>query len=136
MGIRRCGRVGSRRSSGGIRAEGYFGQISTDISLNGKILRMNPDGSVPADNPFHNYVWSYGHRNPQGLAFDSARRLWEQEFGNSIVDETNLVTRGGNYGWPACEGTSGTCGTAGLIAPRLTYPVADGSGIAAVQNAL
>jgi len=44
-------------------------------SLNGKILRLNPDGSVPSDNPFGTYVWSYGHRNPQGLAFDSQGRL-------------------------------------------------------------
>lgn len=107
-------------------------------SLNGKILRLNPDGSVPSDNPFGNYVWSYGHRNPQGLAFDSQGRLWEQEFGNSIMDETNLITKGGNYGWPACEGTSGTCGTAGFIAPKHTYPTADGScsGIAIVHDVL
>ncbi|MDT8912265.1 PQQ-dependent sugar dehydrogenase [Amycolatopsis sp. PS_44_ISF1] len=105
-------------------------------SLNGKILRLNPDGSVPADNPFGNYAWSYGHRNPQGLAFDSRGRLWEQEFGNSIMDETNLITKGGNYGWPACEGTSGTCGTAGLIAPKRTYSTADGScsGLAIVHD--
>ncbi|WP_433223354.1 PQQ-dependent sugar dehydrogenase [Dactylosporangium sp. CS-047395] len=104
--------------------------------LNGKILRLNPDGSVPSDNPFGNYVWSYGHRNPQGLAFDSQGRLWEQEFGNSVMDETNLITRGGNYGWPACEGTSGTCGTAGYIAPKRTYPTADGScsGLAVVRD--
>ncbi|WP_410589285.1 PQQ-dependent sugar dehydrogenase [Amycolatopsis sp. lyj-23] len=107
-------------------------------SLNGKILRLNPDGSVPSDNPFGNYVWSYGHRNPQGLAFDSQGRLWEQEFGNAIMDETNLITKGGNYGWPACEGTSGTCGTAGFIAPKRTYPTADGScsGIAIVRDVL
>ena len=106
--------------------------------LNGKILRLNPDGSVPTDNPFGNYVWSYGHRNPQGLAFDSQGRLWEQEFGNSVMDETNLITKGGNYGWPACEGTSGTCNTPGYIAPKHTYPTADGScsGIAIVQDAL
>ncbi|WP_433065311.1 PQQ-dependent sugar dehydrogenase [Dactylosporangium sp. CS-033363] len=105
-------------------------------NLNGKILRLNPDGSVPSDNPFGNYVWSFGHRNPQGLAFDSQGRLWEQEFGNSVMDETNLITRGGNYGWPACEGTSGTCGTAGYIAPKRTYPTADGScsGLAVVRD--
>jgi glucose/arabinose dehydrogenase len=107
-------------------------------SLNGKVLRLNTDGSVPSDNPFGNYVWSYGHRNPQGLAFDSQGRLWEQEFGNSIMDETNLITKGGNYGWPACEGTSGTCGTAGFIAPKRTYTTAEGScsGIAIVRDAL
>ena len=107
-------------------------------SLNGKILRLNPDGTVPADNPFGNYVWSYGHRNPQGLAFDSQGRLWEQEFGNAVMDETNLITKGGNYGWPACEGTSGTCGTPGIIAPKHTYPTADGScsGITVVRDVL
>ena len=107
-------------------------------SLNGKVLRLNPDGTVPSDNPFGNFVWSYGHRNPQGLAFDSQGRLWEQEFGNAVMDETNLITKGGNYGWPACEGTSGTCGTAGYIAPKRTYPTADGScsGIAIVRDVL
>lgn len=104
--------------------------------LEGKILRVNPDGSVPADNPFGNLVWSYGHRNPQGLAFDAQGRLWAQEFGNSVMDETNLVTRGGNYGWPACEGTVGSC--AGYVAPKRTYPTSEGScsGIAIVGDAL
>ena len=108
-------------------------------NLSGKVLRLNPDGSVPSDNPFTgSYVWSYGHRNPQGLAFDSQGRLWEQEFGNSVMDETNLIVKGGNYGWPACEGTSGTCGTAGYIAPKYTYPTSDGScsGIAIVRDVL
>jgi len=107
-------------------------------SLNGKVLRLDPDGSVPADNPFGSYVWSYGHRNPQGLAFDSRGRLWEQEFGNSVMDETNLITKGGNYGWPACEGTTGSCGTPGFIAPKRTYPTSDGScsGIAIVRDVL
>jgi len=106
--------------------------------LNGKVLRLNPDGSVPADNPFGNYVWSYGHRNPQGLAFDAQGRLWEQEFGNAIMDETNLIVKGGNYGWPKCEGTSGQCGTPGFIAPKATYPTPAGScsGIAIVKNAI
>jgi glucose/arabinose dehydrogenase len=108
-------------------------------NLGGKVLRLNPDGSVPADNPFpDSFVWSYGHRNPQGLAFDSQGRLWEQEFGNSVMDETNLIVKGGNYGWPACEGTTGTCGTAGYIAPKYTYPTSDGScsGIAIVRDVL
>ncbi|WAC75255.1 lectin [Roseateles sp. SL47] len=110
--------------------------------LSGKVLRMNVDGTVPTDNPFGNLVWSYGHRNPQGLAFDAQGRLWEQEFGDSTMDETNLIQKGGNYGWPICEGTvsrSGTgCATAGFLAPKYTYPVADGScsGIAIVRQAL
>jgi len=107
-------------------------------SLNGKVLRINPDGTIPADNPFHNAVWSYGHRNVQGLAFDSQGRLWEQEFGNSIMDETNLIVKGGNYGWPSCEGTSGSCNNPGFIPPKKTYPVAQGScsGITIIHDAL
>jgi glucose/arabinose dehydrogenase len=107
-------------------------------SLNGKVLRIDPDGGIPADNPFGNAVWSYGHRNPQGLAFDSRGRLWEQEFGNSVMDETNLITRGGNYGWPACEGTSGSCDQPGFVAPKQTYPTsaASCSGITIVRDAL
>ncbi len=107
-------------------------------NLAGKVLRINADGGIPADNPFGNAVWSYGHRNPQGLAFDSQGRLWEQEFGNSVMDETNLIVRGGNYGWPRCEGTSGSCAEPGFIAPKHTFPVASGScsGIAIVGDAL
>ncbi|MBM0231831.1 PQQ-dependent sugar dehydrogenase [Micromonospora sp. STR1_7] len=132
----RFGPDGKLYASTGDAQNGNYAQDRS--SLEGKVLRLNPDGTVPADNPFGNYVWSYGHRNPQGLAFDSQGRLWEQEFGNSVMDETNLITRGGNYGWPACEGTSGTCGTAGFIAPVRTYPTAEGScsGITIVRDAL
>jgi glucose/arabinose dehydrogenase len=114
----------------------------SNSSLNGKILRIRPDGSIPSDNPFGNAVWSKGHRNPQGLAFDSLGRLWEQEFGDSVMDETNLITKGGNYGWPDCEGTSnhggGGCGQSGFIAPKRTYSVGSGScsGIAIVNDVL
>jgi glucose/arabinose dehydrogenase len=105
-------------------------------SLNGKVLRINADGSIPADNPFHNAVWSYGHRNVQGLAFDAQGRLWEAELGNSNMDELNLIQKGGNYGWPACEGTAGNC--AGYLAPVRTWPVAQASpsGLAIVNNTL
>ncbi|MGV9212599.1 PQQ-dependent sugar dehydrogenase [Micromonospora sp. RB23] len=132
----RFGPDGKLYASTGDAQNGAYAQDRA--ALEGKVLRLNPDGTVPSDNPFGNYVWSYGHRNPQGLAFDSQGRLWEQEFGNSVMDETNLITKGGNYGWPACEGTSGTCGTAGYIAPVRTYPTAEGScsGIAIVRDAL
>ncbi|MDG4787755.1 PQQ-dependent sugar dehydrogenase [Micromonospora sp. WMMD1102] len=104
----------------------------------GKVLRLGPDGAVPSDNPFGNHVWSYGHRNPQGLAFDSRGRLFEQEFGNNVLDETNIIVRGGNYGWPACEGTVGDCANPNFVAPIHTYPVADAScsGIAIVRDVL
>jgi glucose/arabinose dehydrogenase len=72
----------------------------------GKVLRLNDDGSVPADNPFADRggvtaeIWSLGHRNPLGLAFDSAGRLWDVEMGPQGGDELNLVERGANYGYP------------------------------------
>ncbi|MDY7086689.1 MAG: PQQ-dependent sugar dehydrogenase [Actinomycetota bacterium] len=115
------------------------GQAQDLGNLGGKVLRLRPDGGVPGDNPFAgSYVWSYGHRNPQGLAFDSQGRLWEQEFGNNVMDETNLIVKGGNYGWPACEGTTGDCAGEGLVAPVRTYPVASAScsGIAIVRDVL
>ena len=80
-------------------------------SQNGKILRMNPTGSVPGDNPFGgSRVWSLGHRNPQGLAFDRGGRLWAPEFGQNTYDEVNLVQKGKNYGWPEVEGRGDTDG--------------------------
>ncbi|QFU88775.1 PQQ-dependent sugar dehydrogenase [Amycolatopsis sp. YIM 10] len=92
----------------------------------GKILRIHPDGTIPADNPFPGKaIWSYGHRNVQGLDFDSKGRLWSSEFGNSSQDEVNLITKGGNYGWPGCEGTSGTC--SGTIAPKKTWSTSSAS---------
>jgi glucose/arabinose dehydrogenase len=71
----------------------------------GKILRVTPEGGVPDDNPFDGSpIWSYGHRNVQGLAFDDAGRLWASEFGQQTWDELNLIEAGENYGWPAVEG--------------------------------
>ncbi|MEA2020390.1 MAG: PQQ-dependent sugar dehydrogenase [Patescibacteria group bacterium] len=83
--------------------------LAQDVnSLAGKILRLNPDGSVPEDNPFNNAVWTYGHRNPQGLTWDNQGRLWATEHGpsglQSGLDELNLIERGQNYGWPEIRG--------------------------------
>ncbi|HZX02858.1 PQQ-dependent sugar dehydrogenase [Kribbella sp.] len=116
------------------------GNAQNKNSLNGKMLRMNPDGTPPADNPFYSsggnarYVWSWGHRNPQGLAWDSRGQLWASEFGENSQDELNLIQKGGNYGWPSCEGTIGNCG--GYIAPKRTWPTSQAgpSGIAIVND--
>jgi len=69
-------------------------------SLAGKILRMNKEGSVPEDNPFGNYVYSYGHRNPQGLAWTEDGKLFSSEHGPTRNDEINVIMPGENYGWP------------------------------------
>jgi len=77
-------------------------------SLSGKILRLNPDGSVPDDNPLEgNPAFSYGHRNVQGLAWDESGQLYASEFGQNRFDEVNLIEAGGNYGWPEIEGDGG-----------------------------
>lgn len=85
-------------------------ELAQDLnSLAGKILRMTQDGSVPDKNPFPgSYVYSYGHRNPQGLAWDANGVMWSSEHGPSGVpgghDEINKIVAGGNYGWPTING--------------------------------
>jgi glucose/arabinose dehydrogenase len=75
------------------------------LSRSGKILRMRADGSAPRDNPIPgSVVYSLGHRNVQGLAFDHRGRLYATELGAALADEVNLIVRAGNYGWPIVEG--------------------------------
>jgi len=106
---------GSSFSNGGIIKFGpdsklYVGTgIVSDLShesqnlesLQGKILRLNDDGSVPDDNPFDDsLVYSYGHRNPKGMSWDSSGNFYLTEIGPTKNDEINLITAGKNYGWP------------------------------------
>ncbi|MDY7005447.1 MAG: PQQ-dependent sugar dehydrogenase [Cyanobacteriota bacterium] len=93
----------------------------------GKVLRLNDDGTVPSDNPFATStdaepaVWSYGHRNIQGITFDSTRnRVWATEHGSRGGDELNLVEAGENYGWPAVTHSREYSG--GLISPEKSRP--------------
>jgi glucose/arabinose dehydrogenase len=88
-------------------------------SRNGKILRMSPNGSGVR-------VWSLGHRNVQGLAWDRSRRLWATEFGQNARDEVNLIRRGRNYGWPDVEGVGSTSGGK-YTNPKVTWSTSDAS---------
>lgn len=93
--------------------------IAQDVnSLGGKILRMNLDGSIPSDNPTPNsYVYSFGHRNPQGLAWAEDGTMFGSEHGNDANDEINIIEAGNNYGWPLIEGSEKR---EGLVSPLFT----------------
>jgi len=104
-------------------------------SLAGKILRLTPDGEVPADNPIPGSpVHSLGHRNVQGLAWDAAGRLLASELGQNTTDELNVITAGANYGWAEVEGPGGA---PDFVDPVTTWTTAEASpsGIALLQGA-
>ena len=105
-------------------------------SLAGSILRYHPNGSVPADNPFGNAVYSYGHRNPQGIAWDSEGRLWATEHGSSARDELNLITAGTNYGWPNITGAETAPGMAPPAYQSTQYETWAPAGTAAVDGSV
>jgi glucose/arabinose dehydrogenase len=91
----------------GVGDAGDPSRAQDPASLNGKILRMDSLGNPPAEDPNpdpDSLVWSMGHRNVQGLAWDRRGRLWATEFGQDTFDEVNLIEPGGNYGWPEVEG--------------------------------
>ena len=105
-------------------------------SLGGKVLRMTPTGQPAPGNPFPgSVVYSLGHRNVQGLAFDASGRLWVSEFGQNLADELNLIRAGGNYGWPTCEGA---CNRSEFIDPVRQWAPAEASpsGIAIANNVI
>ena len=112
-----------------VELEGEFiRQQAQNLSSHlGKVIRINDDGSIPSDNPFANdaeaapEVWSYGHRNIQGLAFDSTtNQVWATEHGSRGGDEVNLVEAGENYGWPIVTHSREYSG--GLISPEKSLP--------------
>ncbi|WP_336208741.1 PQQ-dependent sugar dehydrogenase [Nonomuraea sp. LPB2021202275-12-8] len=109
-------------------ATGDAGNTANAQNLNtpaGKILRMTPTGGIPSDNPFSgSRVWSYGHRNVQGLAWDAQGRMYATEFGQNTWDEVNQIVAGGNYGWPTCEGN---CGNSSFRSPIVTWTTAEAS---------
>jgi glucose/arabinose dehydrogenase len=93
-------------------------------SLGGKILRATPEGAPAPGNPFGTLVWTFGHRNVQGLAWDSGGRMFATELGQNTFDEVNRIEPGNNYGWPIVEGSGGG---GEFTDPVLTWTTAEAS---------
>ncbi|MHA7293680.1 PQQ-dependent sugar dehydrogenase [Arthrobacter sp. HLT1-21] len=114
---------------------GQDASAQNPASLGGKILRITADGNPAPGNPVEGSpIYSLGHRNVQGLAWDSADRLWASEFGPEVDDELNLIEPGGNYGWPAVTGAPGTDG---FIDAQVVWPstaTSSPSGMAIVDD--
>jgi glucose/arabinose dehydrogenase len=140
-------RVGADRHQGGRLAFDDTGALwittgdandpalaSDPDSLNGKILRIRPDGTVPPDNPSDGPVYSTGHRNVQGITFGPDGTVYSSEFGDQEQDEVNVIVPGGDYGWPDSEGSLGSAGTP----PLFTFATdeASPSGIAYASGSL
>ncbi|WP_167854369.1 PQQ-dependent sugar dehydrogenase [Brevibacterium sp. S111] len=114
-------------------------------SLNGSILRLNFDGTVPADNPDPDSpVYTYGHRNAQGLGWDAEGTMYASEFGQDTWDELNIIEAGRNYGWPEVEGIPASSGSTGsgsagdFVAPvhQWSTEEASPSGIAVTEDSI
>jgi len=101
-----------------------YGPQAQDVNTrNGKVVRLNADGSVPSDNPIAgNPVWSYGHRNPQGLVFVN-NKIYESEHGPNIEDEVNIIEKGRNYGWPDVNGPCNGSETSFCTANNVKEPI-------------